>query len=60
VGHTTGKKQAKAHRQARAMLTKLLATARAADGRGHLGVPLPALETAVNALLALLALLPTA
>jgi glucose/arabinose dehydrogenase len=54
AARTTGRKQAKAYRQARAALTKLLATARSADGRGRLGIPLPALETAVNALLALL------
>ena len=57
AGQTTGKKQAKVYRQARAALTKLLATARAADGRGRLGVSLPALETAVDTLLALV---PTA
>ena len=57
AARTTGRKQAKAYREARAALTKLVASARAADGRGRLAVPLPALEIAVNALLSLL---PTA
>jgi hypothetical protein len=48
----SGKKQAKQDRKARAALTKLLATATAADRAGTLGVPLAPIQNAVNVLLA--------
>ncbi len=48
----TGKKQARLYGKARRVLGKLLAAARAANGRGRLGVPLGPIENAVNAFLA--------
>lgn len=48
----SGKQQTKLYKKARSLLNKLLAKARAADGKGRLGVPLAPIEAAVNALLA--------
>lgn len=48
----SGKKQSKQYRRARKALEKLLKTARKADAKARLGVPLASLEAAVNALLA--------
>jgi hypothetical protein len=50
----TGNKQARQYKKARTALEQLLNTARQADAKGRLGVPLAALEAAVNGLLALI------
>ncbi|HLK11549.1 MAG TPA: hypothetical protein VKW76_09220 [Candidatus Binatia bacterium] len=51
-GAKSGAKQQKLYGRAQQVLRALLAAARAADGKGTLGVPLAPLEAAVNALIA--------
>ncbi len=50
----TGTKQARKYAQARTALGKLVTLARAADGKGRLGVALAPIEAAVSALLAVI------
>jgi glucose/arabinose dehydrogenase len=52
AAQATGSKQAKQYEKARAALEQLLSTARQADARERLGVPLASLEAAIAGLLA--------